>query len=522
MPTNLTNNPEESGRQGFILLSWCTGAFVIAVALYPLSRFNYLLFHILIEFSSIIVSVTIFSIGWNTRKIARNDFFTLLAIAFLIVAGLDLLHTMSYKGMGIFPDAEVDPPTQFWIAARAVEAVSFLGAAFVLGHTRRMDAWSILSLYLVVGGLLTLSIWPLAIFPECMIEGGGLTPFKIISEYLICGVLLLSGVLFWMKRSHLDGQLLRMLLLSVFFSICSELTFTLYHDVYGFDNYFGHMLKIAAVLALYRALVLGAFQKPYQTLFRDLAESHQALDEELDRRRITEEELRIANQELDAFVRTASHDLRAPLTVIISGTEFLRSELAGLLTEKQSKLLETIGSQGDRMSHLLRDMLTLARIGSMDQSLEIVDPAAVTTQVIGDLQEETTLSCRIETGTMPPLLAHSSLVYQLLLNLIGNAVRYGCNPQHPVRVEGKTTATGYVFSVIDHGPGISVEERQRIFDVFYRIHGKETPGTGIGLATVQKIARYYNGRSYVEETPGGGATFRVEFDISAPSSDQTD
>lgn len=518
MPTGPPNSP---GKQALSLFLWCVAAALIAAVLYPLSRINYLLFHMLVEFSSIIVSITIFSVGWNTRKITRNDFYTLLAIAFLIVAVLDLLHTMTYKGMGIFPGAGVNPATQFWIAARGVEAASFLIAALILGRARQINVWAMLWLYLAAGTLLALAVWPLEIFPVCLSADAGLTSFKITAEYLICGVLLASGILFWLKRKELDRHLLHLLLLSIGFFICSEIAFTAYHNVDGSANYLGHLLKIASVLALYRALVLGAFQMPYRTLFRDLAESHQSLDEELAHRRITEEELRIANQELDAFVRTASHDLRAPLTVIISGTEFLRSELAGRLNAEQERLLDTIGSQGERMSRLIKDMLMLARIGTVDQPPEIVDPAAVAAQAIGDLQEEITVSCRIETGVMQPLLAHSSLVYQLLLNLIGNAVRYGANPEHPVRIEGGPTSSGYLFSVIDRGPGVPAEERLRIFDVFYRINGRETQGSGIGLATVKKIARYYNGQAYVEETPGGGATFRVEIEILKESPDTT-
>lgn len=510
-------NSEITGERGFSLFFWWFAAFIVSAALFPLSRTNYPLFHLLVELGSVIVSVTIFSIGWNSRKIARNDFFTLLAIAFLVVAGLDLLHAMSYKGMGIFPEAGVDPPTQFWIAARALQAVSFLLAAILLGQARRMEPWSLLWSYLAVGVLLALAVWPLGIFPECLIEGVGLTPFKIISEYLICLVLLASGILFGMKRRFLDGRLLRMLLLTIGLSIFSELAFTLYNDVYGFANYLGHLLKIAAVLALYRALVSGALQKPYQTLFRDLAESHQALDDELNHRRLAQEELRAANQELDAFVRTASHDLRTPLSVIISGTEFLQHELSDRLGKEYLELIGTIENQGRRMSILLNDMLTLARVGTMDQPAEVVCPAGVAAQVVADLDGDITAACcRVETGDMPPLKAHSTLIYQLLLNLVANAVRHGVNTEKPVKISGTRTRDRYLLTVRDHGPGIPCEEQERIFEVFYRIGDKQTQGTGIGLATVHKIARYYNGRAYVEETPGGGATFRVDIEAGEP------
>ncbi len=483
------------------------------IALYPLSRIEYLLFHNIVELSSIAISITLFSIGWNSRLLTRNDAYTLLAIAYLVIAGLDLMHTLSYKGMGVFPSAGVDPPTQFWIAARSMEAISYLLAGYLFGKTGRIKPWRTLVLYGVAGTLLTLCIWPWQIFPVCMDKTTGLTEFKVAAEYLICLLLMASGLIFWKIRHKFNPQLLKLLLLSIGFKILSEISFTLYQDVYGISNAAGHLFKLVSVLMVYRVLVIGSLRTPYQSIFRELTESHVALDNELIHRRNTEKQLRIANQELEAFVHTASHDLRLPLTVITGSAEFLQSELSSQIKSNQLDLLGNIEKQGHRMSTLLNDLLELAQVGTLKQSTQIVDPAKIATQVIESLSKEImTHGCRLKVEEMPNLSAHPSLIYQLLANLIANAVRYGCNPEKPIVIGAELRDDLYRLFVRDHGPGIPGAEREQIFNVFYRISGQKLQGTGIGLAIVKKIALHYSGRAFVEETPGGGATFWVEFE----------
>ena len=121
---------------------------------------------------------------------------------------------------------------------------------------------------------------------------------------------------------------------------------------------------------------------------------------------------------------------------------------------------------------------------------------------------------------MPALLAHPSLIYQLLTNLITNAVRYGSGPDKNIVVGAEERGSLYRLFVRDHGPGIPRAEREHVFTVFYRIKGNKPQGTGIGLAIVQKVARYYSGRAFVEETSGGGATFWVELEGDKGSAEE--
>jgi signal transduction histidine kinase len=488
-----------------------TGLFAAVCVLYYLSRINYLLFHGLVELSSVAVAITTFSIGWHARHISRNNSFTLLAVAYLAVGGLDLFHTLSFKGMGVFPGAGVDVPTQFWIAARSLQAGAYLTSGWLLvrhrkGHTRYWTGG-----FLAAGLLLGLAIWPMKIFPACLTDGG-LTPFKIGAEYAISAVLAVSAWFYWRGRVLLDRGLVHLLLASIGLSILSELSFTLYQDVHGLANCLGHLFKVGSVFLVYRALVLGALRNPYQSLFRDLTLSNQALDQELEQRRQTEQQLRIANQELDTFVRTVAHDLRSPLTVFISGTELLRRQLRDQIPEPSLDMLQSIEEKGWEMARLLEDLLQLARVGRINQPAETVATTEIVHRAIADLQEQIITSCtRVEVEPLPELQAHTTLIYQLFANLIGNAVRYAGGPERPITVGGLRIEQKLRFFVRDRGPGIPIEDREKLGEIFFRgENARETPGSGIGLTIVQKIARHYLGHFWLEDTPGGGSTFWVE------------
>jgi signal transduction histidine kinase len=481
------------------------------IALYFLSRYNYLVFHGLVELSSVVVAVTTFSIGWHSRHFSSNDSFTLLAVAYLAVGGLDLFHTLSYKGMGVFPTAGIDVPTQFWVSARSLQAGAYLVSGWLLARNRNTGFQNLAAGFLVGGVLLALAIWPLRIFPSCLTDEG-LTPFKIGAEYAISAVLAASAWLYWRGRSFLDKATINLMLASIGLAILSELTFTLYQDVYGLANCLGHLFKVASIFFAYRALIQGALRNPYQALFRDLSLSHQALDQELEQRRRTEEQLRTANRELDAFVRTVAHDLRSPLTVFISGIELLRRQLKHQASESLLYLIDGMEEKGWQMTRLLEDLLELARIGRLDHPPEKVDASEIASRVTTDLQPKIAAAgTRVNLEKLPVLQAHGTLIYQLFANLIGNAVRYAGGPESPITVGGLRTKGQVRFYVRDHGPGIPAEDKERLGDLFFRgENAGNLPGTGIGLTIVHKIASYYGGRFWVEDTLGGGATFWVE------------
>lgn len=235
---------------------------------------NYLLFHTLVELTSIAVAWCIFMIAWNTRALAKNACFLTIGVAYLWVGGLDLLHTLSYKGMGLFPGYDANLPTQIWIAARYLESLSLLAA---LGLMDRSPKGEIL---MPVYGVVSTAAAAAALggaFPDCFVEGVGLTRFKIVSEYAICLLLLAAAGLLRRRRAAFDPYVFRLLAASIGLTIGAELAFTFYISVYGLSNLIGHFFKLGSFYLIYLGLVEAGLRNPFSIVFRDLKLSQAAL-----------------------------------------------------------------------------------------------------------------------------------------------------------------------------------------------------------------------------------------------------
>ncbi|MBA7479824.1 Adaptive-response sensory-kinase SasA [subsurface metagenome] len=253
-------------------LAILAGAMVFA-ALYFSSWYSYLLFHNIAEIFSILVAFGIFIIAWNARRFLDNSYFIFIGIAFLFVGALDLVHTLAYSGMGVFPEYGTNLATQLWICARYIQSLSLLVAPLLIGRRLRINF--LLLGYGLVTALLLVSIFYWQNFPTCFVEGAGLTTFKIISEYAIS--LLLVGAIFtmWQKRRQFDTNVLGFLLAAIMVTIASELAFTLYQSPYGLANLIGHFLKIVAFYLIYKAIIETGLVKPYNLLFRNLKQSEE-------------------------------------------------------------------------------------------------------------------------------------------------------------------------------------------------------------------------------------------------------
>lgn len=244
----------------------------VLFALYLLSRTNYLLFHALVEGFSIVVACGVFMIAWNSRRFHDNSFFLCLGVASLFVAGVDFLHTLAYKNMGIFPEAGSNLPTQLWIVARYLEAAALLLAPFFL--SRRVRPALLFACFLVLSAALVGAVFA-GHFPDCFLEASGLTAFKIGSEYLICLLLAGSLVLVHRRRQAFEPAILRLLTVALGAFILAELSFTLYTDVFGLSNMAGHLFKVVGFYCLYRAVIKTGLTRPYDLVFRQLKQSEQ-------------------------------------------------------------------------------------------------------------------------------------------------------------------------------------------------------------------------------------------------------
>lgn len=248
----------------------------ILVALYMVSRHNYLVFHTLAEFFSIAVAWSLFLIFWNTREVIENKSLILLGICYFFIGVIDLMHTLSYKGMGVLgPETGANPATQLWIFARYMESLTL--CVFASMRIRAVYTGRTILLFCAVVSLGLLSIFYWNNFPACYIDGIGLTKFKIFSEYLICVILIVALLLLKINKKCLDHTVYRSMIAAIILTIFAELAFTFYVSVYGLSNLLGHYFKILSFYFVYRALIRSGLSRPYTILFQNIEEEKEAL-----------------------------------------------------------------------------------------------------------------------------------------------------------------------------------------------------------------------------------------------------
>ncbi len=234
-----------------------------------LSFNNFLLFHSLIELSSVIISIIIFIIAIYTYQKAQNYFLIFLGIAFGFVGVFDLFHTLAYKGMGVFPNQGADLPTQLWIIARFIESISFVFAFLLIKYNKSYKIKNIIyTFFLMLLTIFTLLYYN--IFPSCFIEGTGLTNFKIISEYIISLILIYGLYLLHINKDYFEKYIYKLIFYSIVMTIFSEISFTFYVDVYGLSNITGHIFKLISIILIFRAIIESGFKKPYDLIYREL------------------------------------------------------------------------------------------------------------------------------------------------------------------------------------------------------------------------------------------------------------
>jgi PAS domain S-box-containing protein len=265
------------GNDPFDIVIRTAAVTVVVLGLYASSFYSYILFHGLIELTTIAIGFTLFTLTLNARRFFIGGCLKALGIGYGLIALVDLLHSLAYKGMGFFPGYDANLPTQLWIAARFLQAILLCVAPLFARRNLNHRVFFGISLATVSVG--TALVWSGA-FPDCFIEGTGLTPFKIVSEYVISALLLVALFLFIGKRTAFNTRVFTFIAASILCTIGSELAFTSYVSVYGPANMVGHFLKLAAFYLIYRALVVTGFQEPFELIFRDLKQAEKALTQE--------------------------------------------------------------------------------------------------------------------------------------------------------------------------------------------------------------------------------------------------
>jgi PAS domain S-box-containing protein len=224
--------------------------------------------------------------------------------------------------------------------------------------------------------------------------------------------------------------------------------------------------------------------------------------------------------ELEAFAYTVSHDLRAPLRAMDGFSRILLEEQAHLLDETATRQLARVRENAQQMGKLIDELLRFSRINRGPMERVKVDPGTIAKQVAIDLYAEGDRPLPIRIEPMPVCRAEPTLLRQVYANLIGNALKFSRNVAVPEIVVGcNTEVKPPVYFVRDNGVGFDMRYAQRLFGVFQRLHRAEDyEGTGVGLATVQRIVKRHGGRIWAESELNLGTTFHFTLEDSDGSS----
>jgi signal transduction histidine kinase len=281
-------------------------------------------------------------------------------------------------------------------------------------------------------------------------------------------------------------------------------------------------------IAAYRSETYGLVAEPWRVAFhvsvfllaaymmsgllREL-EHLRAQREKFVRQAVEAAALRQADRIKSEFLAAMSHDFRSPLTVVRGAVELLLGERPGSLTTAQRELAESAERNVRRLEDFTTQLLEMARLeeGQIALDKEEIDAIALVRDVVADhaiLAKQKRQWISLDVDLDPPhVVADRSKMHQALANLIVNAIRYA--PQGtPILVAAHRRGDELRIEVRDHGPGIATEDRQRIFDKFFRGHNADgTAGSGLGLAIARSLVTLHGGTLEYEENPGGGSAF---------------
>ncbi|MFL5843671.1 MAG: sensor histidine kinase [Solirubrobacteraceae bacterium] len=217
-------------------------------------------------------------------------------------------------------------------------------------------------------------------------------------------------------------------------------------------------------------------------------------------------ELARSNKDLERFAYVASHDLSEPLRAVSAFSQRLADRYRGKLDADADEYIDFILDGTERMRSLIEALLAYSRLGRAELRLAVVDTGALVADVLTSLGSERIAF--VDVGELPAVTADPTQLAQVFQNLIGNALKFVDDEAPAVRVTAEREGDGWRFDIADNGIGIDPRYAERIFDVFERLHTRESyPGAGIGLSICQRVIERHGGRISVMPGEDGGTVF---------------
>ncbi len=471
----------------------------------------YLPFHTGVEILVIAFGIATFAVQWfaagaGAFREARALF---IGPAFLASSILETVHVLVFPGMpGFFGPASTERGIFYWLAARLITVFALVAALRLergtesrfLGRRRLLSV----NLALVVVVLLVEVALP-SDRAWFFVEGRGLTPLKVALE---AGVLVAAcaGALLHARAWHRTGEpASARLAAALVMAAAGEACFMLYRHAYDPFNLVGHAYVVVSFWYVFDALFVAALVRPYREL--DALRAH--VEDELV---VTIRRLRETTEQREDLLRAVSHDLRNPLQIVLlQAQRLLRAAEAGQGRHPAVGIM----SAARRMERMLRDLTDIARSESGNLELTAT-PVQLRTFVDGFLEVTDGVldRPRVENAvpeTAPPVLADPDRLDRILVNLVGNALKYS---RDRVVVSALRDGGEVRVSVADSGPGIAPDDLPRIFERYYRGQRHEGEGLGLGLFIVRKLVEAHGGRIWADSRPGEGAVFTFTLPVA--------
>lgn len=474
--------------------------------LYIIQINNYLLFHSIIEFSSISVIIGIFILAWNVKGQSENRVIVNLGFAYVVIAIFDMLHTLSYKGMGVFPDNN-DYATRLWIAARYLESSSFLLLLYC-PFSNKIKPGYVLAFFTFIGAILLSTIFYFDIFPICFIPEVGLTNFKIISEYIICFILLLSIIPLITKADEHDRESRIYIILSISITILSELSFTLYKDAYGLMNMLGHYLKLLSFYFIYKAFIESTLKRPVDILFKELKAS--------------EKSLLHTNEAKDRLFSVFAHDLKNPFNGLIGFLSILESNYDELEKEQIKSYINYCKSSADNCLLLFNSLLSWTQLQfnnklyNNPEEINILKLVNKSYELYSSMLKTKKIKTKVKINPELSISIDKDIFSLIIRNLFYNAIKF--TPSRGVIELGVEIDESNQCRITVKDSGIGMEEEQ-VNSLFKqeRLESKEGThgerGSGLGLLLVVDFIKKAEGTIKVNSIPEKGTEFVVTLPI---------
>jgi signal transduction histidine kinase len=267
--------------------------------------------------------------------------------------------------------------------------------------------------------------------------------------------------------------------------------------------------NLSTKVAVDRYDELGKLARAFNAMSVQIQNAQEGLENKVIERTA---QLEAVNKELEAFSYSVSHDLRAPLRAVNGYAQILKEDYGAQLDPEANRIMNAIMSNAHMMGQLIDDLIAFSRISRKEVAHHQIDMKQLAETCLQEIQEiNGRKKYEVQIDPLPNCYGDQSMIKQVWLNLISNAVKYSSHEKDPrIEIGYKNDDKGHIYFVKDNGVGFDMQYSHKLFGVFQRLHSPEIfEGTGVGLALAKRIINKHSGDIWAESAPGKGATFYI-------------